>query len=77
MLHDPTIVTDGIELSPEDQIIAVRRGAYLVSVAERTGGWWREQSSQRFRRRPRRKKTMATVACDEMSIRSGDRHLGR
>jgi len=39
MLHDPTAVTDGIEISPDDQIIAVRRGAYLVSVAERTGGW--------------------------------------
>jgi len=39
MLHDPTAVTDGIEVSPDDQIIAVRRGAYLVSVAERTGGW--------------------------------------
>jgi len=39
MLHDPTAVTDGIEISPEDQIIAIRRGAYLVSVAERTGGW--------------------------------------
>ena len=41
MLHDPTAVTDGIEISPDDQIIAVRRGAYLVSVAERTGGWQR------------------------------------
>ena len=39
MMHDPTAVTDGIEVSPDDQIIAVRRGAYLVSVAERTGGW--------------------------------------
>jgi len=39
MLHDPTAVTDGIEISPDDQIIAVRRGAYAVSVAERTGGW--------------------------------------
>lgn len=39
MMHDPTAVTDGIEISPDDQIIAVRRGAYLVSVAERTGGW--------------------------------------
>ena len=39
MLHDPTAVTDGIEISPDDQIIAARRGAYLVSVAERTGGW--------------------------------------
>jgi len=41
MLHDPTAVTDGIEVSPGDQIIAVRRGAYAVSVAERTGGWQR------------------------------------
>jgi len=39
MMHDPTAVTDGIEVSPDDQIIAARRGAYLVSVAERTGGW--------------------------------------
>jgi catalase len=41
MMHDPTAVTDGIEVSPDDQIIAGRRGAYLVSVAERTGGWQR------------------------------------
>jgi catalase len=41
MLHDPTAVTDGIEISPDDQIIAARRGAYMVSVAERTGGWQR------------------------------------
>lgn len=39
MLHDPTAVTDGIEVSPDDQIIAARRGAYLVSVAQRTAGW--------------------------------------
>jgi catalase len=39
MMHDPTAVTDGIEISPDDQIIAVRRGAYEVSVAQRTGGW--------------------------------------
>ena len=39
MMHDPTRLTDGIEASPDDQIIAVRRGAYLLSVAERTGGW--------------------------------------
>lgn len=39
MMHDPTAVTDGIEISPDDQILAVRRGAYLLSVAERTGGW--------------------------------------
>lgn len=43
MMHDPTRVTDGIEVSPDDQIIAARRGAYLLSVAERTGGW-RQQS---------------------------------
>jgi len=41
MMHDPTAVTDGIEISPGDQIIAARRGAYLVSLAERTGGWHR------------------------------------
>jgi catalase len=41
MMHDPTAVTDGIEVSPDDQIIAVRRGAYLLSVAERGGGWQR------------------------------------
>jgi hypothetical protein len=39
--HDPSLVTDGIEVSPDDQIIAARRGAYLVSVAQRTGGWQR------------------------------------
>jgi catalase len=38
MLHDPTRVTDGIELT-EDPIIHARRGAYDVSVAGRTGGW--------------------------------------
>ena len=38
MTHDPTRLTDGIGASPDDQIIAVRRGAYLLSVAERTGG---------------------------------------
>jgi catalase len=41
MMHDPTAVTDGIEISPDDQIIAARRGAYLVSLAQRTGGWQR------------------------------------
>jgi 2-polyprenyl-6-methoxyphenol hydroxylase-like FAD-dependent oxidoreductase len=41
MMHDPSLVTDGIEVSPDDQIIAARRGAYLVSVAQRTGGWQR------------------------------------
>lgn len=39
MMHDPTAVTDGIEISPDDQLIAARRGAYLLSVAERSGGW--------------------------------------
>lgn len=37
-------MTDGIEVSPEDQIIAVGRGAYMVSFAERTGGWQQEAS---------------------------------
>src|SRR5262245_25101977 len=46
MMHDPTAVTDGIEISPDDQIIAARRGAYLVSVAERTGGWQRRFKSK-------------------------------
>jgi len=41
MMHDPTAVTDGIEVSPDDQILAARRGAYVVSVAQRTGGWQR------------------------------------
>ncbi len=38
MLHDPTRVTDGIELS-DDPILAARRGIYEMSVAHRTGGW--------------------------------------
>ena len=38
MLHDPTRVTDGIQLT-DDPIIEARRGAYEVSVAHRTGGW--------------------------------------
>lgn len=38
MMHDPTKVTDGIELS-DDPILAARRGIYEVSVAQRTGGW--------------------------------------
>jgi catalase len=38
MLHDPTRVTDGIELS-DDPIVQARRGTYEVSVAHRTGGW--------------------------------------
>jgi hypothetical protein len=39
MMHDPTKVTDGIEIAPNDQIMAARRGAYLVSAAKRSGGW--------------------------------------
>ncbi len=42
MMHDPTQVTDGIEVSSDDEIIAARRGAYLASVAQRTGGWQRQ-----------------------------------
>jgi catalase len=42
MMHDPTQVTDGIEVSLDDEIIAARRGAYLVSAAQRTGGWQRQ-----------------------------------
>jgi catalase len=38
MLHDPTRITDGIELS-DDPIVQVRRGVYEVSAAQRTGGW--------------------------------------
>jgi catalase len=38
MMHDPTRITDGIELT-DDPIIEARRGAYEVSVAHRTGGW--------------------------------------
>ena len=38
MMHDPTRVTDGIELS-DDPILTVRRGVYEASVANRTGGW--------------------------------------
>lgn len=41
MMHDPTLVTDGIAISPDDAIIAARRGAYLLSAAERMGGWQR------------------------------------
>jgi catalase len=41
MMHDPTKVTDGIEVSPDDQIMAARRGTYLISLAQRTGGWQR------------------------------------
>jgi catalase len=38
MMHDPTRVTDGIEVS-DDPVLAARRGVYEVSVAHRTGGW--------------------------------------
>jgi catalase len=38
MMHDPTRVTDGIEVS-DDPVLAARRGVYEVSVAYRTGGW--------------------------------------
>lgn len=41
MMHDPTAVTEGIEVPPDDQILAARRGSYLLSLAERTGGWQR------------------------------------
>jgi len=37
MMHDPTRVTDGIELS-DDPILAARRGIYEVSVAHGTCG---------------------------------------
>jgi catalase len=38
MLHDPTRVTDGIEIS-DDPILQARRGVYEASAAHRTGGW--------------------------------------
>ncbi|MEV5843214.1 catalase [Streptomyces sp. NPDC051985] len=38
MNHDPTKVTDGIELN-DDPILQARRGVYEVSAAYRTGGW--------------------------------------
>ncbi len=44
MLHDPTRLTDGIEVS-NDPILAARRGIYEVSVANRTGGWKGRQAS--------------------------------
>lgn len=44
MMHDPTRVTDGIELS-DDPILAARRGIYEVSVAHRTGGWKGHQAA--------------------------------
>lgn len=42
MVHDPTRLTDGIELS-DDPILIARRGIYAASVAARTGGWQRQQ----------------------------------
>jgi catalase len=44
MMHDPTRVTDGIELSM-DPVLAARRGIYEVSVAHRTGGWKGRQAA--------------------------------
>ena len=44
MLHDPTRVTDGIELT-DDPILAARRGIYDVSAAHRTGGWKGRQAA--------------------------------
>lgn len=38
MNHDPTKVSDGIELN-DDLILAARRGVHEVSAAYRTGGW--------------------------------------
>jgi catalase len=38
MNHDPTKLTDGIELN-NDPIIEARRGVYEASAAYRTGGW--------------------------------------
>jgi catalase len=38
MNHDPTKVTDGIDLN-DDPILEARRGVYEVSAAYRTGGW--------------------------------------
>lgn len=42
MLHDPTRVIDGIELS-DDPILIARRGIYAASAASRTGGWQKQQ----------------------------------
>lgn len=39
MMHDPTKLKAGIAISPNDQIMAARRVAYLVSAANRSGGW--------------------------------------
>jgi catalase len=44
MMHDPTRVTDGIEVS-DDPVLAARRGVYEVSVAYRTGGWKGRQAA--------------------------------
>jgi catalase len=44
MMHDPTRVTDGIELS-DDPVLHARRGIYEVSVAHRTGGWKGRQAA--------------------------------
>ena len=44
MMHDPTRVTDGIEVS-EDPVLAARRGVYELSVAYRTGGWKGRQAA--------------------------------
>lgn len=44
MVHDPTRVIDGIELS-DDPILIARRGIYAASVASRTGGWQRQQQA--------------------------------
>lgn len=44
MNHDPTMLTDGIEATP-DPILAVRRGVYELSVAYRTGGWRGRQAA--------------------------------
>jgi catalase len=38
MMHDPTVLTDGIQLS-DDPVLSARRGIYEASVAGRTGGW--------------------------------------
>ena len=47
LMHDPTRVTDGTETHPDDEIMNVRRGAYLASAAERTGGWQRSATPVR------------------------------
>jgi len=62
MMHDPTAVTDGIEISPDDQIIAARRGAYLVSLAQRTGGWQRRGAGAAGEVKPAPEPAVATHA---------------